>query len=83
MARELLSPTEVRNLHYKTIIFPNIGYPIFRSTVIYTKLPCYSKGTIERLERPLINLKHTYYTAKDIPYIEEENNEIELKPRIH
>lgn len=35
MARDLLTPDEVKQLHYKTIIFPIIGYPIFRDTVMY------------------------------------------------
>lgn len=32
ICRDLLTPDEVKNLHYKIIIFPNIGYPIFRNT---------------------------------------------------
>lgn len=32
IGRDLLTPDEVKNLHYKIIIFPNIGYPIFRDT---------------------------------------------------
>lgn len=45
---DLLTPDEVKNLHYKTIIFPNIGYSNFRDTVIYKKLSCYSAGELKR-----------------------------------
>ena len=66
IARDLLTPDEVKNLHYKTIIFPNIGYPIFRDTVIYKKLSCYSSGELERLVIPLVNLSNTYFTVENI-----------------
>ena len=56
----------MKNLHYKTIIFPNIGYPIFRDTVIYKKLSCYSSGEVERQVIPLLDLKDTYFTVEDI-----------------
>ena len=66
IARDLLTPDEIKNLHYKTIIFPNIGYPIFRDTVIYKKLSCYSSGELERIKTPLVDLSSTYFTAEDI-----------------
>lgn len=66
IARDLLTPDEVKNLHYKTIIFPNIGYPIFRDTVIYKKLSCYSGGEVERQVISLLDLKDTYFTVEDI-----------------
>ena len=66
IARDLLTPDEVKNLHYKTIIFPNIGYPIFRDTVIYKKLSCYSSGELERIVTPLVDLSSTYFTVEDI-----------------
>lgn len=66
IARDLLTPDEVKNLHYKTIIFPNIGYPIFRDTVIYKKLSCYSSGELERQITPLVDLSNTYFTVEDI-----------------
>ena len=28
---------KIKQLHYKTIIFPTVGYPIFRDTVVYQK----------------------------------------------
>ena len=66
IARDLLTPDEVKNLHYKTIIFPNIGYPIFRDTVIYKKLSCYSSGELERKITPLEDLSYTYFTADNL-----------------
>lgn len=66
IARDLLTPDEVKNLHYKTIIFPNIGYPIFRDTVIYKKLSCYSSGELKRNVTPLKDLSYTYYTVENI-----------------
>ena len=66
IARDLLTPDEVKNLHYKTIIFANIGYPIFRDTVIYKKLTCYKSGELEREEKPLQDLSYTYFTADQI-----------------
>lgn len=66
IARDLLTPDEVKNLHHKTIIFPNIGYPIFRDTIIYKKLSCYSKGELARKRTPLIDLSNTYFTVENI-----------------
>ena len=66
IARDLLTPDEVKNLHYKTIIFPNIGYPIFRDTVIYKKLSCYTNGEIKRKICPLLDLSNTYFTVENI-----------------
>ena len=66
IARDLLTPDEVKNFHYKTIIFPNIGYPIFRDTVIYKKLSCYTSGEIKRKICPLLDLSNTYFTVKNI-----------------
>lgn len=44
MGRDLLTPEEVKQLHYKTIIFPIVGYPIFRDTILYNKFSCYKHG---------------------------------------
>ncbi len=66
MARDLLTPDEVKQLHYKTIIFPIIGYPIFRDTVIYNKFSCYKSGEVEREVKSLKNLEHTYFTVEQI-----------------
>ena len=37
IGRDLMTPEEVKQFHYKTIIFPIIGFPIFRDTVLYNK----------------------------------------------
>ena len=66
MARDLLTPDEVKQLHYKTIIFPIIGYPIFRDTVMYNKFSCYEKCEIERKVNSLKQLDNTYFTVEQI-----------------
>ena len=66
IGRDLLTPEEVKQLHYKTIIFPIIGYPIFRDTVIYKKFSCYSSGDIKRTPQMLKDLSNTYYTVEDL-----------------
>lgn len=66
MARDLLTPDDVKQLHYKTIIFPIIGYPIFRDTVMYNKFSCYEKGEIERKVNSLKQLDNTYFTVEQI-----------------
>ena len=53
-------------LHYKTIIFPIIGYPVFRDTVIYKKFSCYKKGELNRTPNLLKDLSYTYYTVEQI-----------------
>ena len=69
MARDLLTPDEVKQLHYKTIIFSIIGYPIFRDTVIYSKFSCYKSGEIEREVNSLRKLDYTYFTVEQIKSI--------------
>ena len=59
-------------MHYKTIIFSKKGYPIFRDTVIYKKLFCYSKGELLRKENALVDLKDTYYVADSIELLSEK-----------
>ena len=66
MARDLLTPDEVKQLHYKTIIFPIIGYHIFRDTVMYNKFSCYEKGEVERKVNSLKQLDNTYFTVEQI-----------------
>ena len=68
IGRELMTPEEVMGLHYKTIIFPIIGFPIFRDTVIYKKFKCYESGKVERNINPLKDLSYTYFTVEDIKY---------------
>ena len=66
IGRPLLTADEIKQLHYKTIIFPIIGHPIFRDTVFYKKFKCYKDGQIERETHHLQRLENTYYTVDDI-----------------
>ena len=75
MARELLTADEIKQLHYKMIIFPTTGYPIFRNTIIYKDFKIYKSGTLDREIHNLENLNYTYYTVEQIPYeMKEKNN---------
>ena len=75
ISRRLLTADEIKQLHYKTIIFPTIGYPIFRDTVIYQKFSCYKKGFIDRKIRPLERLANTYYTVEQLKFNNKESNQ--------
>lgn len=66
IGRDLMTPEEVKQLHYKTIIFSIIGYPIFRDTVMYNKFSCYESGVVERNASPLKDLSNTYFVVEDI-----------------
>ena len=66
IGRDLMTPEEVKQLHYKTIIFPIIGFPIFRDTVLYNKFSCYKSGMLERKSTPLKDLSYTYFTVENI-----------------
>lgn len=66
IGRDLMTPEEVKQLHYKTIIFPIIGFPIFRDTVLYTKFSCYESGIVNRTPNPLKDLSNTYFTVEQI-----------------
>ena len=68
IGRDLMTPEEVKQLHYKTIIFPIIGFPIFRDTVLYNKFSCYESGRVERESNPLKNLSYTYFTVEQIKH---------------
>ncbi len=66
MARDLLTPDEVMQLRFKTIIFPTKGYPIFRDTIFYKKFNCYQSGKVERPNQLLRDLKDTYFTVENL-----------------
>lgn len=66
ISRRLLTADEIKQLHFKTIIFPTIGHPIFRDTVTYDKFYCYEKGFIKRIKRPLERLVNTYFTVENL-----------------
>ena len=78
ISRRLLTADEIKQLHYKTIIFPTVGYPIFRDTVVYQKFSCYKKGFVDRKIRPLERLVDTYYTVEQLKF-DDKNNEQEPK----
>lgn len=66
IGRDLMTPEEVKQLHYKTIIFPIIGFPIFRDTILYNKFACYRPGIVERKANPLRDLANTYFVVENI-----------------
>lgn len=68
IGRDLMTPEEVKQLHYKIIIFPIIGFPIFRDTILYSKFNCYESGKVERTPNPLKDLSNTYFTVEDIKH---------------
>lgn len=75
MSRNLMTPDEIKQLHYKTIILPTISHPIFRDTVIYKKFSCYKAGCIERKVRPLARLFNTYFTVEQLKFNNDNNNQ--------
>ena len=75
MSRNLMTPDEIKQLHYKTIILPTISHPIFRDTVIYKKFSCYKSGCIERKVRPLARLFDTYFTVEQLKFNNNNNQE--------
>ena len=75
MSRNLMTPDEIKQLHYKTIILPTISHPIFRDTVIYKKFSCYKSGCIERKVRPLARLFDTYFTVEQLKSNDDNNQE--------
>lgn len=76
IARDLLTPDEVMQLRFKTIIFPTKGYPVFRDTIFYKDFDCYKQGALERDIHMLKDLKDTYFTVEDL--IRMENNKLIL-----
>lgn len=78
IARDLMTPEEIKLLHYKTIIFPTMGYPILRSTYMYNKFKCYKKGFVKRKTNPILNLSDTYFTVENIKndYKDNKNEEV-------
>ena len=80
IGRDLMTPEEVKQLHYKAIIFPTIGYPIYRKTILYKKFSCYKPGEVKRQNKPLIDLSYTYYTVEKIKLVQEkETNKEAIK----
>ncbi|MCI8346437.1 MAG: type IV secretory system conjugative DNA transfer family protein [Bacilli bacterium] len=79
IARRLLTADEIKQLHYKTIIFPTIGHPIFRDTVTYDKFSSYQKGCIQREKRPLERLVNTYFTVDQLVKVNSNQNVVPQK----
>ena len=79
IGRDLMTPEEVKQLHYKTIIFPIIGYPIFRNTVLYDKFSCYESGMVNRESKPLKDLSYTYFIVEQIKHEIKEKRKPDLK----
>ena len=79
IGRDLMTPEEVKQLHYKTIIFPIIGFPIFRDTVLYNKFSCYESGRVEREANPLKDLSYTYFTVEQIKHEIKEKRKPNLR----
>lgn len=79
IGRDLMTPEEVKQLHYKTIIFPIIGYPIFRNTFLYDKFSCYESGMVNRVSKPLKDLSYTYFTVEQIKHEIKEKRKPDLK----
>ena len=74
-----MTPDEVKQLHYKTIIFPIVGFPIYRKTILYNKFSNYIFGEIKRNINHLKDLSNTYFVVEDISY--KNTNKIENIPR--
>ena len=66
IGRPLLTADEVKQLHFKTIIFPIVGYPILRDTVFYKNFKCFTDGSVDRNTIHIKTLEDTYYTVEDI-----------------
>ena len=66
MARNLMTADEIKQLHYKTIIFPTNAHPIIRNTILYNKFSCYEDGVVDREERSLIKDNSKYYTVENL-----------------
>lgn len=65
IGRELMTSDEIKRLYHKTIIFPTVGYPIIRNTIIYNRFSCYKSGKLERKINNL-NKKANYFTIENI-----------------
>ena len=74
IGRDLMTADEVKQLHYKMIIFPVIGYPIIRDTYLYNKFKIYKKGSINRKINNIEDLTNTYFTIENIKHNNKENS---------
>ena len=83
MGRDLMTPDEIKQLHYKIIIFPVHGYPIIRDTYLYTKFKNYKKGMIDRKINNIEDLSNTYFTIENIKYNYKEDSILLRKNKIN
>ncbi len=74
IGRDLMTATEVKQLHHKAIIFPTKGYPIYRKTIVYKRFCCYKSGEIIRKDRPLVDLSDTYFTVEKLQSNDKNDN---------
>lgn len=65
IARPLMTADEIKQLHFKMIIFPVKGHPILRDTIFYKKFHIYKDGIYERKTRNN-HINKKYYTVEDI-----------------
>ena len=82
MGRDLMTADEIKQLHYKMIIFSSLGYPIIRDTYLYNKFKIYKNGMIERDINNIIDLSHTYFTIENINYNQKENSVLLRKNKL-
>ena len=77
ISRDLFTPDEIKQLHYKMIIFPIIGYPIYRDAILFNKFKSYESGLIKRINHPLKELSSTFFTVEKIANKKTNDNVIE------
>lgn len=76
ISRELMTPKEIEQLHFKTIIFPVKGNPILRKTILYKNLKCYKDGEYKRknkMDTQFLNL-----TLNSILYFNTKKSSIDI-----
>ena len=73
IGRPLLTSDEIKQLHYKMIIFPIKGHPIIRKTIYYTNFKNYIDGEIERQEKYIKQISN-YFTVENINIVKTSNN---------
>ena len=58
ISRELMTPNEIEQLRYKTIIFPIVGFPIIRKTIVFEKFKIYENGKLKRIKKELLSINN-------------------------
>lgn len=83
MGRDLMTPDEIKQLHYKMIIFPIIGYPIIRDTILYSKFNIYKDGFVDRETSYIKDLSEYYFTVENIDYEYKRNRGMIRREKIN